>query len=118
MIAKLTPGAVAAVIVSVLSGVALAQTAPAAAPAAPSAEASRPVDPAVAKFRAVCKADMDTYCGEVIAAAKAAAAANPAAKGQGRGQMATCMATNEAKLSADCKTAWDERKAAMKVKQG
>jgi hypothetical protein len=125
MITKTTIGAAAAaIVVSVLSGVAVAQTAaPAAAPtdtaATPAAE-----DPArangfrvVAKFRGVCKADIEKLCGAEIAAAKAAAPAttDPAAKGQGRREgrdvMRACMTANEAKLSADCKAAWIERKA-------
>jgi hypothetical protein len=122
----------AAIIVSVLSGVAVAQTAaPAATPAAPAATAApaaeKQVDPAVAKFRAVCKADIDKLCGAEIAAAKAAAPApvpgtDPAAKGQGRGEggrgvMGACMTANEAKLSTECKTAWIERKAVWAAKK-
>jgi hypothetical protein len=132
MITKTTFAAAAAIIVSVLSGVAVAQTAaPAAAPAATAAgpaatapAAEKQVDPAVAKFRAVCKADIDKLCGAEIAAAKAAAPApstDPAAKGQGRGEgrnvMGACMTANEAKLSADCKTAWTERKAVWAAKK-
>jgi hypothetical protein len=121
--------AAAAVLVSVLSGVAAAQTAAPspAATAAPAATATAPatkeIDPATAKFRAACKAEIDTLCGAEIAAAKAAAASAPAgtepAKGQGGGRvMGACMTANEAKLSADCKTAWTERKAAWAAKKG
>jgi hypothetical protein len=118
MITKTTLAATAAVILSVLSGVAVAQTAaPAATTAAP---AAKQIDPAVAKFRAACKADIDKLCGAEIAAAKAAAASavEPPAKGQGRAPVMACMTANEAKLTAECKTAWDERKATMKAKQG
>jgi hypothetical protein len=124
MITNKTIAAAAAILVSVLSGVAVAQTA---APAAPATAAEKQVDPAVAKFRAVCKADIDKLCGAEIAAAKAAApapapGADPAAKGQGRGEggrgvMGACMTANEAKLSADCKTAWIERKAVWAAKK-
>jgi hypothetical protein len=131
MITSKIIAASAAIIVSVLSGVAVAQTvAPAAAPTAPAAAAApaadKQVDPAVAKFRAVCKADIDKLCGTEIAAAKAAApapvpGADPAAKGQGRGEgrnvMGACMTANEAKLTADCKTAWLERKAVWAAKK-
>jgi hypothetical protein len=134
MITKTTIAAAAAIIVSVLSGVAVAQTAaPAAAPAAPATAAApaatapaaeKQVDPAVAKFRAVCKADIDKLCGAEIAAAKAAAPASssdPAAKGQGRGEgrnvIGACMTANEAKLSVECKTAWTERKAVWAAKK-
>jgi hypothetical protein len=109
---NITGVAAAAMILSVMSGVAVAQTAAPAAPAATEPAAGQQVDPAVAKFRAVCKADIDRLCGAEIAAAKAAApAAAPAAKGEGRGVMGACMTANEAKLSAECKTAWAERKA-------
>jgi hypothetical protein len=116
----------AAIIVSVLSGVAVAQTAAPAAPATAAAPAAeKQVDPAVAKFRAVCKADIDKLCGAEIAAAKAAApapvpGADPAAKGRGeggRGVMGACMTANEAKLSTECKTAWIERKAVWAAKK-
>jgi hypothetical protein len=124
MITNKTVAAAAAIFVSVLSGVAVAQTAtPAAAPtataAAPTAE--KQVDPAVAKFRAVCKADIDKLCGAEIAAAKAAAPAPvpgaPAMKGEGRNVMGACMTANEAKLSTECKTAWTERKAVWAAKK-
>jgi hypothetical protein len=129
MITNKTVAAAAAILVSVLSGVAVAQTAaPATAPAATAAApaAEKQVDPAVAKFRAVCKADIDKLCGTEIAAAKAAAPApapgsDPAAKGQGRGEgrnvMGACMTANEAKLSTECKTAWTERKAVWAAKK-
>jgi hypothetical protein len=136
MINKTTLAATAAVILSVLSGVAVAQTAaPAATAPAPTAAAPaaapRQIDPAVAKFRAACKADMDKLCGAEVAAAAAARAAEKTAgaepaKGQtagaqtsgGRSGVTACMTTNEAKLSTECKTAWAERKATMKAKQG
>jgi hypothetical protein len=128
MIMNKTIAAAAAILVSVLSGVAVAQTAapaPAAttAPTAAPAPATKEADPATVKFRAACKADIDTLCGAEIAAAKAAAASAPAAtepaKGQGGGRvMGACMTANEAKLSADCKTAWTERKAAWAAKKG
>jgi hypothetical protein len=121
MMTNKTIVAAAAILVSVMSGVAVAQTAVPAAPAAAApTEATKQVDPAVAKFRAVCKADIDKLCGTEIAAAKAAApatGADPASKGQGRGVMGTCMTANEAKLSAECKTAWTERKAAWAAKK-
>jgi hypothetical protein len=132
MITNKTVAAAAAILLSVVSGVAVAQTAaPAAAPVAPATAAApaaeKQVDPAVAKFRAVCKADIDKLCGTEIAAAKAAAPApvpgtDPAAKGQGRGEggrgvMGACMTKNEASLSADCKTAWMERKAVWAAKK-
>jgi hypothetical protein len=117
----------AAIIVSVLSGVAVAQTAaPAATPVAPATAAApaaeKQVDPAVAKFRAVCKADIDKLCGSEIAAAKAAApvTTDPATKGRGeggRGVMGACMTANEAKLTTECKTAWLERKAVWAAKK-
>jgi hypothetical protein len=123
MITKTTLAATAAVILSVLSGVAVAQTAAPAAPAAGTvapAPAAKQIDPAVAKFRSACKADMDKLCGAEIAAAKAAVAAatEPPAKGQSRGVVMACMTANESKLTAECKTAWDERKATYKAKQG
>jgi hypothetical protein len=115
--------AAAAIVVSVLSGVAVAQTAAPTAPVAAAPAAEKQVDPAVAKFRAVCKADIDKLCGAEIAAAKAAApvTTDPAAKGQGRGEgrgaMGACMTKNEANLSTECKTAWTERKAAWAAKK-
>ena len=120
LITNKTIAAAAAILVSVLSGVAVAQTA---APTAAAPEAAKPVDPAAAKFRAVCKSDIDKLCSAEIAAAKAAAPAvtDPAAKGQargdGRGAMGACMTANEAKLSAECQTAWTERKAAWAAKK-
>jgi hypothetical protein len=129
MITNKTVAAAAAILLSVVSGVAVAQTAaPAAAPVAPATAAApaaeKQVDPAVAKFRAVCKADIDKLCGAEIAAAKAAApapvpGADPAVKGrgEGRGVMGACMTANEAKLSTECKTAWIERKAVWAAKK-
>jgi hypothetical protein len=129
MITKTFAAAAVAIVLSVASGVAIAQTAtqPAAATPATStvapavtapATAAKQVDPAVEKFRAACKADIAKLCADVIAAAKAATPVGTEPGKGTRGVMAACMTTNEAKLSGECKTAWDERKATMKAKQG
>jgi hypothetical protein len=136
MITKSITAAAAAVILSVASGVAFAQTLPqtspqtvpqaggypaaAGSPAAAAPTAPRQVDPAVEKFRAACKADISKLCADEIAAAQSTqpAGSEQPGKGAGRGVIAACMTANEAKLSSECKTAWNERKATMKAKQG
>jgi Cysteine rich repeat len=81
-------------------------------------------DPAVAKFMATCKADVEKYCGDAVAqrkaanaAAKTGDAAAAAPKGKGRGQVVACLNTNIASLTPECKTAFEERKAAAKAKK-
>jgi Cysteine rich repeat len=90
--------------------------------AAPAAAAAPKVDPSMAKFQASCKADVEKYCAEAnaerkagVAAAKTGDAAAP--KGKGRGQVVACLNTNLANLTPDCKTAFEERKAAAKAKK-
>jgi Cysteine rich repeat len=78
----------------------------------------------MAKFMTSCKADVEKYCADAVAQRKAAAAAAgkaegaaPAAKGKGRGQVVACLNTNLANLTPECKTAFEERKAAAKAKK-
>jgi Cysteine rich repeat len=76
----------------------------------------------MAKFWATCKADVEKYCADAAAQRKAAvtsgkAAGDAPAKGKGRGQVVACLNDNAAKLTAECKTAFDERKAAAKAKK-
>jgi hypothetical protein len=123
MFTKSIAAAAAIIVLSVASGVALAQTAgypaaPTAGTAPAAATAPKQLDPAVEKFRAACKADITKLCAEAMAAAKATqpAGSEQPAKGMGRNVIGTCMTANEAKLSAECKTAWDERKLSWKAK--
>ena len=113
------PAAPAATPAPAAKAAAPAAAAPTGTAAAPAAKA---VDPAVAKFMAVCKADVEKYCGDAVAAQKAANAAvkttgDTAAKGKGRGQVVACLNTNAASLTPECKTAFEERKAAAKAKK-
>lgn len=81
----------------------------------------------MAKFMTSCKADVEKYCADAMAQRKAATAAaktepktegaTPAAKGKGRGQVVACLNTNLANLTPECKTAFEERKAAAKAKK-
>jgi Cysteine rich repeat len=81
----------------------------------------------MAKFMTSCKADVEKYCADAVAQRKAAntaakteakvEGAAPAAKGKGRGQVVACLNTNLANLTPDCKTAFEERKAAAKAKK-
>jgi hypothetical protein len=87
-------------------------------PGAPSGATKTP-DAGMAKLQAACKTDIEKYCGD---AGKMAQKAPTGAPGQAATkapeQLVACMTTNEAKLTATCKTAWTERKAATKGNPG
>jgi hypothetical protein len=121
---------IAAILLPLAAGAAYAQSAPTpstpgASPPGPSTPGTAPgsaappgatktPDAGMAKLQAACKTDIEKYCGDSTAAAKKpTAGAAPAAK-QAPEQLVACMTTNEAKLSAPCKTAWTERKASTK----
>ncbi len=91
------------------------QTAPAApsatAPATPSRQPTVAETEARAKFRAACSADIAKFCKDIPPAGQTTAATTPdQMKGQ-RANMRQCLATNAANLSADCKSAVDQRAA-------
>jgi hypothetical protein len=88
-------------------------SAPQSAPKSPPS-ASTP-DAGMAKLQAACKTDIDRYCATGGSAAKKPAAGT-AADSKSPEQIVACMTTNEAKLTAACKSVWTERKAAMKGK--
>jgi hypothetical protein len=128
MITIKTIASIAALLLPLAAGAAYAQTAPSTpAPTTPgpstpgtaaSPGAAKQSDQGMAKLQAACKTDIEKYCGDAGGAAKKpTAGANPAPK-QAPEQLVACMTTNEAKLSAVCKTAWTERKAATKGNPG
>jgi hypothetical protein len=84
---------------------------------APSTGATRTPDAAMARFQAACKSDIEKYCGTNGSAAKKPAA-GAASTPQAPEQIVSCMTTNETKLTAACKTALTERKAATKGNPG
>jgi hypothetical protein len=89
--------------------------APAAVPPAPvaKAEPSEAEKAARAKFRAACSADVAKFCAD---AAPVAGATPEQMKGQ-RSKMRTCMETNKASLSADCKAAIVDRDVAVAARK-
>jgi hypothetical protein len=99
--------------------------APGSAPATAVVPAAKQVDPAMAKFWATCKADVEKYCADAAAQRKAVGKAagaekttgDTAVKGKGRSQVVACLNTNVANLTPDCKTSFEERKAAAKAKK-
>jgi hypothetical protein len=88
-------------------------TAPAAAPAVAKTEPTAEEKAARAKFRAACGADITKLCGTEAPVANA----TPEQMKTQRVKVRACLLTNEAKLSADCKTEVTEREAAMKAKK-
>jgi hypothetical protein len=119
---------IAAILLPLAAGTAYAQSAPTpstpgsapgtgAATGAPPGATKTP-DAGMAKLQAACKTDIEKYCGDAGGAAKKpTAGAAPVAK-QAPEQIVACMTTNEAKLTATCKSAWTERKAATKGNPG
>jgi hypothetical protein len=112
---------IAAILLPLAAGAAYAQSAPtpstpgtAPGSAAPPGATKTP-DAGMAKLQAACKTDIEKYCGDSGKTAQKAPAgpAGPSAT-KAPEQLVACMTTNEAKLSAPCKTAWTERKAATK----
>jgi hypothetical protein len=116
---------IAAILLPLAAGAAHAQTAPAPSGApspgtsAPPGAAKTP-DAGMAKLQAACKTDIEKYCGDSGGAAKKAPAgpASGQAASNAPEQIVACMTTNEAKLTAACKTAWTERKATTKGNPG
>jgi hypothetical protein len=93
---------------------AYAQTAPA-SPGTATPGATKTPDAGMAKLQAACKTDIEKYCGDAGKTAQKAPAGAPGqAATKAPEQLVACMTTNEAKLTATCKTAWTERKAATK----
>jgi hypothetical protein len=119
---------IAAILLPLAAGSAYAQSAPTpgspspgttapggAAPGAASGATKTP-DAGMAKLQAACKTDIEKFCGDSAAGKKPTAGVT--APKQAPEQLVACMTTNEAKLTATCKTAWTERKAATKGNPG
>jgi hypothetical protein len=123
MITIKTFASIAAILLPLGSCAAYAQTAPATpgttAPGAPSGAATgatKTPDAGMAKLQAACKTDIEKFCGDSGKTAQKAPAGQSATKAPE--QLVACMTTNEAKLTAACKTAWTEQKAATKGNPG
>jgi hypothetical protein len=117
---------IAAILLPLAAGPAYAQTAPTpgspspgtTAPGGATSGATKTPDAGMAKFQAACKTDIEKYCGDGGSATAKKPTAGATAPKQPPEQLVACMTTNEAKLTAACKTALTERKAATKGNPG
>jgi hypothetical protein len=127
MITIKTFASIAAILLPLGSCAAYAQTAPNTPGTAGPTTASPPVitappgatktpDGGMAKLQAACKTDIEKFCGDSGKTAQKAPAGQSATKAPE--QLVACMTTNEAKLTATCKTAWTEQKATTKGNPG
>ena len=124
MITIRTIASIAAILLPLAASAGYAQTTTPAVPERPSGAAKTTTPPAaakrpdpgagqgMAKLQTACKSDIEKYCGDAATAKNGPA---PAAK-KAPEQIVACITANEAKLTAACKSAWTERKAAMKGK--